>query len=79
MSAIQKFFLAVFPAKWAQSMEAESRAWMLKCPVSSCGHERSFWEIGGIRWKAAGNPKKFLKCPKCGQHGWHTVSFKSPQ
>src|SRR4051812_6542162 len=43
MSTIQKFFLAVFPAKWAQSMEAESRAWIVKCP--SCGHERSVWEL----------------------------------
>ena len=76
MSTIQKFFLAVFPAKWAQGMEAESRAWIVKCPSPSCGHERSVWELGGIRWKAAGTPKRYMKCPQCGQSGWHSVSYR---
>ena len=76
MSTIQKFFLAVFPAKWAQSMEAESRAWIVKCP--SCSHERSIWELGGIRWKATGSPKTYMKCPQCGQTGWHGVSSRKP-
>jgi DNA-directed RNA polymerase subunit M/transcription elongation factor TFIIS len=74
MSAIQKFLLAVFPSKWAQSMEAESRAWIVKCP--SCGHERSVWEMGGIRWKAAGTPKRYMSCPACQQAGWHEVKYR---
>jgi hypothetical protein len=73
MSFIQKLFLAVLPESWAKSMEAESREWMCTCP---CGHSRSVWEMGGIRWKAAGNPRRLLKCPSCGQMTWHVVSRK---
>ena len=55
-------------------MEAHSRAWLVQCP--NCGHERSLWEIGGIRYKAAGNPRTRtrLRCPSCGQSGWHRIS-----
>src|SRR4051812_32450690 len=77
MSTIQKFFLAVFPAKWAQGMEAESRAWIVKC--LSCDHERSIWELGGIRWKAVGTPKIYKECPKCRQTGWHCVSYRKAE
>ena len=70
MSFVQRFFTAIFPAGWAQSMEADSRRWMVRCP---CGFERSVWDIGGIRWKAIGTPKWFRKCPSCGHRHWHTV------
>ena len=77
MSTIQKFLLAVLPSQWAKSMEAESRAWIVKCP--SCDHERSIWDLGGIRWKAAGTPKKYMMCPKCSQMGWHVVSHRKAE
>jgi hypothetical protein len=47
MSFIQKLFMAFLSDDAAKSMEAESRAWMYICP---CGHARSTWELGGIRW-----------------------------
>jgi len=72
MSPLQKLVLAVLPKKWAVSVEAESRIWIARC--SSCGFERSVWELGGIRWKAAGSERRYLSCPKCGQAHWHTVS-----
>ena len=31
-----------------------------------CGFEVSVWEAGGIRWLAAGNPRKAAVCPTCG-------------
>jgi hypothetical protein len=74
MSAIQSFFQSILPPGWAASMEAESRAWKLRCP---CGHERSIWDVGGIRWKAAGNPRRWLQCPACGESTWHVVT-KTP-
>ncbi len=70
MTTIQKLFRALLPKKWADSMEAESRSWMMRCP---CGHSRSVWDLGGIRWKAAGNPKRLLTCPACGQTTWHVT------
>jgi uncharacterized protein with PIN domain len=62
------------PQKLAEEMEMESRSWMLRC--AECKHERSFWEMGGIRWKAAGNPGKHGRCPDCGKTGWLTVHRK---
>jgi len=76
MSSTQKFLLAILPKSWAQGMEAESRAWMLKCP---CGHAKSIWDWGGIRWKAAGNPKKYLRCTQCGEMTWHTCMKEAQQ
>lgn len=70
MTLVQKTFVALLPKKWAESMEAESRAWMARC---SCGFERSLWEAGGIRWKAAGKAHCYLSCPQCGQSRWHTL------
>jgi hypothetical protein len=74
MSLIQKLFLAVLPEKWAENMEAESRRWMMRCP---CGFEFSIWDTGGIRWKAAGNERLYLACPKCRRSHWHKV-YKVP-
>lgn len=74
MGRLQKFILAFMPAAWRASAEAESKQWMLLCP--NCGHERSFWEVGGIRWKAIGNPRIRGKCPSCGKRVWFRVYKK---
>lgn len=75
MSFIQKLLTSVLPEASAKSMEAESREWMQTCP---CGHARSVWEVGGIRWGAAGNPRRLLNCPGCGKWTWHVVSRNPP-
>ncbi len=76
MSRAQTFFLRILPRAWAVSMEAESRAWMARC--ETCGSERSVWDLGGIRWKAAGNPRRWLGCPSCGAPTWHKLHKKGP-
>lgn len=71
MSRTQRFFTRFAGAETAAAMEAHSRAWLVQCP--DCGSERSIWEMGGIRYKAAGNPRMLMRCPKCGKRGWHRV------
>jgi hypothetical protein len=56
-------------------MEAESRQRMIRCP---CGFERSIWEAGGIRWKAAGRKRCYLRCPSCGKSHWCVVYKRAP-
>jgi hypothetical protein len=73
MSWIQKLFKAIFPTSWGESMEADSRKWMLKC---NCGFEQSFWNLGGIRWKASGNQRNYMKCVSCGERSWHRTYKK---
>jgi hypothetical protein len=72
MSRTQRFFTRFAGAETAAAMEAHSRAWLVRCP--NCGHERSIWDLGGIRYKAVGNPRTRLRCPNCQQAGWHKVS-----
>ena len=73
MSFIQRVFVAVLPRRWAESMEAHSRSWMVRC---SCGFARSIWDLGGIRWRASSQPLTFsyMKCPRCGKRSWHKLS-----
>jgi hypothetical protein len=71
MSRTQRLFIRFAGAETAAAMEAHSRAWLVKCP--NCGHERSIWDLGGIRYKAAGSPRLRLSCPNCGKAGWHEV------
>lgn len=73
MSTIQRVILGLVPHSWAVSMEAYSRRWMVRCP---CGHQRSIWELGGIRWNATGSSKMWGRCPQCGQWTWQTMSYR---
>lgn len=56
-------------------MERESRAWMMRC--EACGFEKSVWDFGGIRWKAAGAPRRRAWCENCLTGSWHTTYRKA--
>jgi hypothetical protein len=71
MSFVQRLVTAVVPRAWARAMEAESRTWMARCEV--CREESSIWDRGGIRWMAAGNPRRRLACPRCASVTWHEI------
>jgi hypothetical protein len=75
LSWIQRFFVSIFPASWAKSMEEDSRRWMLRC---DCGFERSIWDMGGIRWKARGNSRNYMRCTACGERSWHRM-YRKPE
>lgn len=61
MALAQRVATSLLPKRWAS--EAESRSWVLRCP---CGHEAVVWEVGGIRYKAAGNPWRKGRRAACG-------------
>lgn len=71
MGLIQKIVKAVLPAATVASMEAESRAWMVRC--NTCGTEQSIWDMGGIRWAASGSKITYAKCSSCGKFKAHTI------
>lgn len=75
MGLLRKLIISIVPTRWAQAMEAESRAWRMRCP---CGEETSIWEMGGIRYKAAGSPRRLYRCPRCGLT-WHTLYKRSAE
>lgn len=55
MAFIQRFLQALLPRRWTEQMQAESQAWLVRC---ARGCERSVWDLGGIRWKAAGRSRR---------------------
>jgi hypothetical protein len=72
---IRRFLQAILPAGLSEDMERESRDWHIQC--SNCKFEKSVWDYGGIRWKAAGNPRVYRFCANCNQKNWHLVYKKS--
>ena len=76
VNGLQRFIARYFP-NTAESMEAASRQWMVQCP--NCRYEKSVWEWGGIRYKAAGEPRWYRRCPNCGKRGWHKVYKRKPE
>ncbi len=64
MNWIQRLITRIVPGRIARAMEVESRAWFLRC---ACGRDTSVWDMGGIRWIAAGRPYRRAKCAQCGQ------------
>jgi hypothetical protein len=74
MSLGQRCFKALLPERWFAALEADSRCWMIQC---RCGHEHSVWDAGGIRYKAAGKPRWYLRCPQCHERSWQRVYRKA--
>jgi hypothetical protein len=73
-SFTQKLLQAILPQSLFEEMRKESMAWTMQC--SNCKHEDSIWSMGGVRWKAAGNPKTSKLCMACGQLNWHVIYKK---
>lgn len=71
---MQNLLKKILPASWAESMEQESRQWMMRC--RECDFERSVWETGGIRWKASGDPVRKMRCSNCGKFATHDTFKK---
>ena len=71
MSFVQKLFTKLAGPDLAARMEADSRLWMVQC--ARCGYERSIWEMGGIRYKAAGTSRSYMRCLQCGKRNWHKI------
>ena len=74
MTGVQSLFKAILPRTWADDMEAESKKWIATC---ECGNARSIWELGGIRWRAKGNPKTMVYCPNCRKYMWHRFEYQA--
>jgi predicted RNA-binding Zn-ribbon protein involved in translation (DUF1610 family) len=74
-SLTQRIVLRLMPGR-AEEIERQSRAWMIVCP--NCGFERSYWGIGGVRYKARSHKKQRIgmRCPSCGKRGGHAVEHR---
>lgn len=76
MTFVQRLVLR-FAGRRAAAIEAESRSWVVTCP--DCGSQRSFWDLGGIRYKASSTGKKVGSvCDRCGTRGMFEVTRVPP-
>jgi hypothetical protein len=72
MGLLRSLILTVAPGRLRRAMEAESRSWVARCP---CGAETSVWQMGGIRYGAAGNPRRLLRCGSCRRTFFGTLEY----
>lgn len=72
MSWIQRVVLR-FAGDRAGEIERESRSWIATCP--ECGHQQSYWDLGGVRFGASSTGKMIrVSCPSCGTRAMNAVS-----
>lgn len=64
------------PGRWVRAMREDTKRWLIACPA--CGETHDLWELGGVRYLAAGQPRKLGRCTACGQWTWHVVRLKTP-
>ena len=63
--SVRDIFLFFMPPKMKAEAEEESRKWLATCP--RCQTVNSVWDMGGIRYKAAGNKVSLVRCAHCGK------------
>jgi hypothetical protein len=56
------------------AIRAGTKQWLVECP---CGKKLDYWDIGGVRYMAAGEPRQLLRCQSCGKVSWHKIRKKS--
>lgn len=67
---MRRFLERVLPASWIAAIREETVSWRVECP---CGHSQDLWSYGGIRYRAAGNPRIRGRCAGCGEVRWMTL------
>lgn len=68
--------LGRLPRRLVESIEFDSRRWIFDCPT--CHERSSVWDLGGVRWKAAGRPRRRICCPRCGDRSIVEIRWESP-
>ena len=76
MNWIQRLFTRPAGPTRRADMEAESRQWLTRC--LTCGHISNVWEMGGVRYKAAGQSRNLLFCKPCGRKRCHLIYWGGP-
>jgi hypothetical protein len=56
------------------AMQRDSRLWKAECPHCQAD-TTDIWEIGGVRYKAIGEPGNRIRCPRCGRTRWMRVHW----
>jgi len=74
LSGAQRLFRRLASPELFAAMARDSRHWSAECPHCRAD-TTNVWEMGGIRYKAAGQPRRRARCPRCGQKGWLRIHW----
>ena len=74
LSGAQRLFQRLTSPELFAAMARDSRHWQAECPHCRAD-TTNVWEMGGVRYKAAGEPKRRARCPRCGQTGWMRIHW----
>jgi DNA-directed RNA polymerase subunit RPC12/RpoP len=74
MLSEHKFLRFILPARAFEAIKTDTKQWLIEC---KCGHLRDLWNEGGVRYKASGEPRQYIKCPECRQKTWHKIRLKT--
>ncbi len=74
MPASHRFLRWILPAKAFAAVREGTKRWLLECP---CGFRRDLWDAGGVRYMAAGEPRRLAWCPGCRKATWHRLRKKT--
>ena len=66
---------ALLPERAFEALRDGTREWLMEC---SCGHKADLWSVGGVRFKATGEPRQWTGCAACGKITWQKVRKKTP-
>jgi len=73
-SKIQRLVSFFSSEKKKEAIKKDSMLWGFTC--ANCHKRSSIWEIGGVRYKAKGNPRSLIKCPGCGKKAMQRINKK---
>lgn len=66
--SLPSLILGLMSDDMKKKMEADWRKWIGVCPKCAAAH--SIWDIGGIRYNAAGRKRAWVRCPSCQTHSF---------
>ncbi len=72
MPFLRALVLGMMPQSWRDDAERDSRLWVTEC--TRCGNISNIWELGGMRWRAAGRPLTGMRCTGCGKFAMQRIS-----
>lgn len=67
---LHRFLRWLLPDRRYRALEASTRQWVYEC---SCGNLEDYWEAGGVRYKAVGEPRQLRRCQACGRTSFQKV------
>lgn len=74
MPSEHRFLKFILPARAFAAVRAGTKEWLAEC---RCGHRQDIWDSGGVRYKAAGEPRWLYRCPACGKSTMHKIRKKT--